>query len=951
MQKRIYRRRRLFLVFPLLIILLLSGIFYFFSLRNKNYAKAEFLNINPQKADSIISLMSYNQMASALFISQNQIKDSNSSILQISSQILNIDTLYRNQYLFNSIRFFNSFSELPNKKLLNFISDSSIQKNYIDIICKSIISKKFNLIFINPEKRDFDFFKKTIFQILKNLETTKIIKSIPVAEFDISDTACLRKWTVFYDSAFAMGANSFYITNNKQLSIVKHLKHQGILIAQDSIFEDYDSFIKSDVDLILCDSVNYNFYHNILKSLHKRKYNRLISSKLQKTVMATIWCNVTDSLKLNKKIIRRKIKLLNHKLFKNSIVCFKNKNNLLPILDINRNLKIFYLTKKFDKKAFQNTLSNYTTNYKSISLDPTTFEESKLQLKTKKNLIFIIIDTTINNKYYKKIKYLDTINDVIVIYDDKNLTDSLYNLSHLIFSPSNNQLSAQYLSQSIYGGISIKGRAQIDFSDSIKKGSGIIINKIRLGYDIPIMVNLDSSKLVRIDSIVNDAIIKGAFPGCQVFVAKNGTVVWNKAYGYHTYSRRVKVKLNDMFDLASITKIAATTLAAMKLYEQGKLPLDVPIGKYFKDTKIDYTRIKPDTLIKIDTLNINQDSTWKKEIIDKDTIWLDDTMIEVIDTIIFKLTPKDNIFKVTPRQLLMHKSGIQPVMPILKLMLLTPADFKNIRDYYNSNQLDSLAETKMQLRKKYYSNTYIKDSATIKVAEGLYLKNQYFDTLWRDTKELPVSQKVYLYSDVNMIILQMTIDSINRKPLNIYTTKEFYKPLGLKYTSFLPYKYYPKNLIVPTERDKYWRKQLLQGYVHDPSAAIMGGVAGNAGLFSNAHELGIIFQMLLNGGTYGGKRYLSAKTVKMFTQTQADSYRGLGFDKWSKRQIIARSASRNTYGHTGFTGTCVWADPDNQIVFVFLSNRVNPSAKNQKINRLKVRQKVHQAIYDAIITN
>lgn len=952
MQKRIYRRRkRLFLVFPLLIILLLSGIFYFFSQKNKNYTKAKFLNISPEKADSIINLMSYEQMASALFISQNQIKDSNSSVLHISSKMLSIDTFNGNQYLFNSIYFFNSFSDIPNKKFLNFISDSSIQKNYIDIISKSIISEKFNLIFLNPENSDISFFKKTTYQILKNFETTKILKSIPITEFDITDTARLHQWQIFYDSAFAIGANSFYITNNKQLTALRQLKNQGIFIAEDSIFENSESFIKSDIDLILCDSINTNLYNNILKSLHKKKYKHLIYKKLQKIIMAGIWCKVNDTLKLDPKIVHRKIKLLNHKLYKNSITCLKNKDKLLPIFNINQSLNIFYLTSKFDKKTFQNTLSKYTTKYKTTSLDPTDFEESKLQLKTKQNLILIIIDTTINNKYYKKLKELDTTNNLIVIYTDKNMNDSLYNLKHIIFSPSNNEISAKYLSQSIYGGISTKGVLQSDFSDSIKKGSGIILKKIRLGYDIPITENLDSNILVRIDSIIKDAIIKGAFPGCEVFAAKNGTVIWDKSYGYHTYSRRKKVKLNDMYDLASLTKISATTLAAMKLYEQGRLPLDVAIGRYFKDTKIDYTRIKPDTIVKIDTLNIKQDSTWKKEIIDKDTVWLDDTLIKLTDTIIFKLTPKNNIFKVTPRELLMHKSGIQPVMPILKLMLLTPADFKNLRDYYNSDQIDSLAETKKQMRNKYYSNTYIKDSATIKVADGLYLKNQYFDTLWRDTKELPVSKKVYLYSDVNMIILQITIDSITRKPLNIYTSKEFYRHLGLKYTSFLPYKYYSKNLIIPTEKDKYWRKQLLWGYVHDPSAAVMGGVAGNAGLFSNAEGLGVLFQMILNGGTYGGKRYLLAKTIRMFTQTQPQSHRGLGFDKWSKRQIIAPKASHNTYGHTGFTGGCVWVDPDNQIVFVFLSNRVNPSAKNQRINHMKIRQKVHQTIYDAIITD
>ena len=172
--------------------------------------------------------------------------------------------------------------------------------------------------------------------------------------------------------------------------------------------------------------------------------------------------------------------------------------------------------------------------------------------------------------------------------------------------------------------------------------------------------------------------------------------------------------------------------------------------------------------------------------------------------------------------------------------------------------------------------------------------------------------------------------------------------MGCRTIGYLPLRHFKRNKIAPTENDKYWRGQVLQGYVHDPSAALMGGVAGNAGLFTNATDLGIIFQMLLNGGVYGGKRYLSSKTIRTFTDYQPETARGIGFDKGTKKNIIAPSASPNSFGHTGFTGTCIWVDPDNELVFVFLSNRVHPSAKNWQINTLKIRQKVHQTIYDAI---
>ena len=256
--------------------------------------------------------------------------------------------------------------------------------------------------------------------------------------------------------------------------------------------------------------------------------------------------------------------------------------------------------------------------------------------------------------------------------------------------------------------------------------------------------------------------------------------------------------------------------------------------------------------------------------------------------------------------------------------------------------------TKQEYRNRMYSNRYVRDSSEVQIAGGMYLNKRYEDTLWIDTKQLRAySRKIYQYSDVNMILLQLTIDSINDYSLDKFTQKNFYSPLGLQ-CGYKPLNRYSLKKIVPTERDNFWRQQLIHGHVHDPSAAMIGGVSGNAGLFSSAWDLGVLFQMLLDGGTYGGRQYLNKSTINLFTKTQTDSYRGLGFDKWSKRQIIAKSASPNTYGHTGFTGCCVWVDPDNEIVYIFLSNRVHPSARNWRLNSYKIRNNVHQAVYDAM---
>ena len=202
-----------------------------------------------------------------------------------------------------------------------------------------------------------------------------------------------------------------------------------------------------------------------------------------------------------------------------------------------------------------------------------------------------------------------------------------------------------------------------------------------------------------------------------------------------------------------------------------------------------------------------------------------------------------------------------------------------------------------------------------------------------------------------MILLQMALDSLNNMSIDKYLKKEIFNPMGLRNISFLPLKHFSKKRIVPTENDNSWRYSLLHGYVHDPSAALLGGIAGNAGLYSNAHDLGVLFQMILNGGHYGGNKYIDNKVIKQFTQRFDDTQRALGFDMPNRKAIVGNKAPKKTYGHSGYTGTCVWIDPENQLVYVFLSNRNHPSSKNWKIINYHIRERIHDAIYEAMISN
>lgn len=478
------------------------------------------------------------------------------------------------------------------------------------------------------------------------------------------------------------------------------------------------------------------------------------------------------------------------------------------------------------------------------------------------------------------------------------------------------------------------------------------VNPVRLKQSFPEDAGLDGEFLTHaVDSIVNDAIQRGAFPGCQVFAAKKGKIIFNKAYGWHSYDKSNAVSRTDLYDIASVTKIAATTIAAMRMSDQGRLSINEPLKRYFKDLSINYTRIKPDTNVVIDTLNLNIVDL-KKMIkagkIPKDTFRIHDTLLVCIDSVISRATPTLNIFTVPLRYMLMHYSGISPSLPILP--------FIQYRKYYlkdrNIEETDSAATriTWREIWEMMYT-TKRTDSSKVQIADNFWMKDRWKDTLWERTKELGVSgRKFSQYTDLNMILVQLTIDTINKSTLDKYLQREIYGPMGLKNIMYKPLDHnVPRNRIAPTENDTWWRRQVLRGHVHDPSAALLGGISGNAGLFASAEDLGVLFQMLLNGGTYAGRRYLSENIISFFTQTHEETGRGLGFDKYSPKNIVAPSASRNTYGHTGFTGCCVWVDPDSELVFVFLSNRVHPNVKNQRINGLKVRQKVHQAFYDAEI--
>jgi CubicO group peptidase (beta-lactamase class C family) len=242
---------------------------------------------------------------------------------------------------------------------------------------------------------------------------------------------------------------------------------------------------------------------------------------------------------------------------------------------------------------------------------------------------------------------------------------------------------------------------------------------------------------------------------------------------------------------------------------------------------------------------------------------------------------------------------------------------------------------------------------TIRVADQFYFDGRYVDSIWKAVHRLPVQpRRGYRYSDVNFMLIQRMIEEKTGTSLDELVEREFYGPLGLRHTAFNPSGRFDPARIAPTQNDLRWRHQLLHGSVHDETAALMGGVGGNAGLFSSAEDLAVLFQMLLNGGQYGGREYLKPATIELFTSDGHGNHRGLGFDKPYRTNQTSRAAGApaESYGHTGFTGAAVWVDPTEDLVFVFLSNRVHPNARNSLLFRLNVRSRIHQVVYDALGT-
>lgn len=463
-------------------------------------------------------------------------------------------------------------------------------------------------------------------------------------------------------------------------------------------------------------------------------------------------------------------------------------------------------------------------------------------------------------------------------YALKNFCDA----KNLVACYEDDSVTQSVAADLLEGKINARGTLPVTICGQYSYGKGIVSHAI-LPLSTPYQEGINSLQLNNdIDSIALSGIAEKAYPGCVVLIARHGNIIFEKAYGKYNYDTPGPVTLNTVYDMASVTKICATTLGVMKLYDEGKLRLDKTLGTYLP---------------------------WVR---------------------------KSNKRNLNIKKILLHEARLVPDVVFYK-KTVDPVTGRPLPQYFRR---DSSAKF------------------GIRVAQNLYLRTNYVKTMNQsilDSKLLPPNK--YVYSDNDFILMADVIKAISGLRIDKYANKYFYKPMGLHSIGFNPRNWTDTNLVAPTELDQYFRFQHLHADVHDEGSAMFGGVAGHAGLFSNAEDIAAILQMFLNGGSFKGKQYIKPQTLELFTSYNSDiSRRGIGFDKPEKDNYTttdphpypSRFASPLTYGHTGYTGTCIWVDPKYDLIYVFLSNRVN-STRSTNLYKYNIRGAIEDAVYKAMV--
>ncbi|QHV95484.1 glycoside hydrolase family 3 N-terminal domain-containing protein [Spirosoma endbachense] len=644
---------------------------------------------------------------------------------------------------------------------------------------------------------------------------------------------------------------------------------------------------------------------NILNAVQQGIISQeFLDEKVKKILRAKFWAGLSKYKPINlaglsSELNSPEAQLLKQELCEQSVTVATNRDNLLPIgrLDTVR-LASIAIGADVDN-PFQKTLNQYapfqTLVYPNKLVTETELNDALAQVSTANTVV--VSFHKMSESAYRKFGITKTSLDLVTRLKQRGakvivtVFGSPYSLTQ--FSDADGLVCAyqemeemqRVVPQILFGGLGSRGMLPISTGD-LKVGLGETVNpEGRLSAGSPESVGMKSTTLAKIDAIAQNAVRNHVVPGCEILVARKGKVVYSKNFGALTYSAGAeKVTDETLYDLASLTKVLATLQSVMVLYDRKQIDLSQKASFYLPELK----------------------GSNKQNIVIQDLLW--------------------------------HQSGMVSYYPTTWDRTRTPGG---------------------GLKAEYYSAT--RDTLhTLQIAPTLWATPALKDSVWKWVIQSPMSRKVdesgkpaYVYSDLNFLTLQKIVERVSKQPLDVFVTENVYKPLGLHQLGFTPLQRLKNPHCAPTEQDTYYRNQLLVGTVHDQMAAVQGGISGHAGLFGNAHDIATLLQMNLQKGMYGTERIFQPMTVPYFTQTLSNrSHRALGWDKPNAESTssvyLAEQASPRSFGHTGFTGNVVWVDPDEELIFVFLSNRIYPTAGNNSINTTKLRRHIHELIYSAV---
>lgn len=593
---------------------------------------------------------------------------------------------------------------------------------------------------------------------------------------------------------------------------------------------------------------------------------------------------------------------VNQALANASITLLRDKNNLVPVGNLEKtSIAVVNIGKPGEE---------FSRICRKYSSDVSFYQMNSNVAKIKNHDVVIAAvysDSQAARAYLSQLRNIPGLIEVFFInpYKMAKFEQSLTDRGALMLAYDNTPQTQSAAAQAVFGGINIDGHLPVTLNGIAKIGDGITREKSRLGYTSPLAEGMKPELSFKIDSMINDAISRNAFPGCQILVARNGNVVIDKSYGKQSMGGTVPVTDETLYDLASVSKATGTLPGVMKAYDLGLFDLDARASKYIPGL-----------------VGSNKED-------------------------------------VTVRQLLYHESGIQPSLNLFYIMM----DTATYTDPLISGKPTATNSIKIQ-RGAYGNNTAkirrditspVKtDRFPILAGRDVYVGKESYDTIMGRIYSSPLRKnKNYAYSCLNFCLLMDLEQHVTGQNHDKWIHDSIFAPMGAGLVGYRPLERFTVNDIAATENDTYLRRQTICGYVHDELADFSGGVQGNAGLFSNAGDLAKLCQMWLNGGKYGDKQILSEETVKLFTTDKSPTCRrGLGFDKPDKENDdnspTCSEATAATFGHLGFTGTVFWVDPDNDLVFIFLNNRVNPTRDNDAFNKLNLRPALFSEVYKSI---